>query len=129
MAIELLKKGSIGLKDTLERVHHHAQPIIPHVTITAAFLNKLHEKGLWRQGNIPHYFVTKDGRTYVLRPLWTKEKGYFGIRLLLRASRGNEIPQADFINILKAGEFLITIKNILTNKKNYSRPPIDEMSS
>jgi len=93
MQIEVLRKGSQGIKGTIANIAHHAPDLADLVTKLASLVD-LYKKDLkfikWRQGHNTHVFVTKDGRMFVFRPLHLKGEGYCGLTLSNRVSRSNE---------------------------------------
>lgn len=96
MRIEVLRKGSKGLKGTYANIDHHAKKLRPLVEDLVAHLtdkkSPLRPKfARWLQGANVHVFEADDGRKFVLRPV--RDDGvYEGVQLSARFSRSNEQP-------------------------------------
>lgn len=90
MKIEMMRRGSIGIKGTIANAEHHAQNMLEIIHFMA---DKAKGWGfdLWRQGHNVHMFVTKDDRTFTIRPVQINGK-YSGIKVCAYFGRGNEMP-------------------------------------
>jgi hypothetical protein len=89
--INLLRKGSLGIKGTERNADHHAKAVIPYIEVLKAAVPHMGFKE-WKQGHNVHVLITRDDRVFVLRPIWEDGLGYTGVKLLARVSRTHEIP-------------------------------------
>jgi len=89
--VSLLRKGSLGVEGTERNAKHHAKKILPFIAGLKPWMRNL-GFAEWVQGHNVHKLITKDGRVFVLRPIWTEEDGYCGVKVLAAVSRREEIP-------------------------------------
>ena len=117
MQVEVLRKGSQGIKGTIANIAHHAQPLADLVQKLVGLVD-LYKKEIgfakWRQGHNVSVFETVDGRKFVFRPLHLKGEGYCGLTLSARVSRGHEIHlmtiYADCRNHLTPADMLVALR-------------------
>jgi len=93
MQVQVLRKGSQGLKGTLANAEHHAKGLLGLINSLVSLIESDPDWltfETWAQGHNVSVFKTKDGRKFILRPLNLKKEGYVGLALSLRVSRSTE---------------------------------------
>ena len=113
MAITIvpLRKGSRGIQGTYANAKHHAKGCVPLITMMESMIMAMGEKHdfVWSQGNNIHLLHRKDRITISLRPCVTKAGGCWGIDVLAKFSRSQELRLFTVVNIddcFKFGYFL-----------------------
>ena len=91
MQVKLLRSNSRGIEGTYDNANCHAKTLLPLLDFLRNCLEEQTGYQEWVQGNNIHLLKTKDGRTFVFRPVH-EPGGYVGISFSLRVSRSVEIP-------------------------------------
>lgn len=107
--VKLIRKDSLGIEGTVRNAKHHALKILPFIESMQGSVPHLGFKE-WKQGHNVHQFTTLDGRSFTLRPVWTDEDSYVGIKLSARLSRSKEIPLLAICDVAEVPNLLNTMR-------------------
>ena len=116
--ISMLRKGSSGLTGTYENANHHAKPVIPLVDSLVQIIKAHGVKSdvTWLQGRNIHVLTRHNGDQLCLRPFYTNK--VWGIEVLLKVSRKQEIPILQIFNQQDVAVFSLFFDKFLSLENN-----------